>query len=543
MFRSESLLIVFLNFLTLFSAFTFFLIIISYLVLSLRKNSQSTCNNFPNNDSSIGNNDDENDNDAAKSNITLSVKRNQISMASDETSSMLSPVSARTITYTSKNTTIEQFSGDLKLHRFNQTLNTSTPAHTPKKIASNPANTSYNRDFSPMSVNTPNRSAGGASSHNSYSFRSTPSFPNNSALKSFDNSFPGSPDIVRLEKSRDRRNLNSSVCLGDFIALSPATKQKGRKSYNSSFEVSPTQQLSINRSSDQDFPTFTPRGNMVKTLPSQQSDTSTPKVKPVKRVVPTLISSNRNEFSYPAFRSENNILEVNHEEADITRDVLKTQRDAIKQVFADEPSPNLRTALKDKLAIKCTNPAPPIDLTKITHKPILDKFIHIYVVILDLNLVTNVLAEISFLVNLVNSDTEEYYDRNPHLLETLESTDEKQVREMLLKYINNCVYFGLGVLKLQKIVLRLLDTTTLKVLLENERLTTLDADIRDLLKKIYTHKVQLESIIQDHNTSFKNSSSMKVFYQQDDDTRDNFPSPMEFATFKKQRDGFYSIMR
>lgn len=498
-------------------------------------------NNFPNNDFSIGNNDDENDNDAAKSNTILSAKRNRITMTSDETS-------AKAITPTSKMFTVEQFSGDLKLRGFNQNLNTSTPTHTPKKIALNPANTSSNRNVSPMSVNTPNRS-GGANSRNSYSFRSTQSSPNNSTLKSFDSSFLESPDIVRHEKSRDRRNFNSPICLGDFIALSPATKQKGRKSYNSSFEVSP-QQISMNRSSDHDFPTFTPKGKIVKTPTPQQLDTSTPKAKPVKRVVPTLISSNRNEFSCPAFRCENNILEVNHEEADITRDVLKTQRDAIKQVFADEPNPNLRTALQDKLATKCTNPAkpsPPIDLTRITHKPILDTFIQIYVVVLDLNLVTNVLAEISFLVNLVNSDTEEYYDRNPHLfdnpLETLENTDEKQVREMLLKYINNCVYFGLGVLKMQKIVLRLLDTTTLKVLLDNERLTTLDSDIKDLLTKIYTHKVQLESIIQDHNTSFKNSSSMKVFYQQDDDTRDNFPSSMEFAAFKKQRDGFYSIMR
>lgn len=440
----------------------------------------------------------------------------------------------------------------MKLRRFNQSLNTSTPTQTPKKILLNPANasSSSNRNVSPMSINTPNRS-GGASSRNSYSFRSQPS-PNNSTMKSFDSSFLESPDAGRHEKSRDRRNFNSPICLGDFIALSPAgstNKHKGRRSQNSSFDASP-QQISMNRSNEQDFPTFTPKGKIAKTPTSQHSDTSTPKVKPVKRVVPTLISSNRNEFSCPAFRSENNILEVHHDEAEVTRNMLKTQKDAIKQDFADEPSPSLRTALQEKLTTKSINPskpAPPIDLNRITYKHILDKFIQIYAVILDLNLVTNVLAEISYLVNLVNADTEEFYDRNPHLLnkvpEILDVTDEKLVRETLLKYINNCVYFGLGVLKLQKIVLRLLDITTLKVLLDNERLTTLDNDTKDLLTQIYAHKVQLESVNQDHNTSFKNSSSMKVFYQQDDDTRDNFPSSTEFAAFKKQRDGFYNIMR
>lgn len=122
----------------------------------------------------------------------------------------------------------------------------------------------------------------------------------------------------------------------------------------------------------------------------------------------------------------------------------------------------------------------------------------------------------------------------------------------ILKNINNCVYFSLGELKLQCSILRLLDITSIKVLLENERLTTLNATIKYDLMKVFSHKMQVKrSLCSTYNTTHSVSSSIlnvahngniKVLYQQGQDTEINCPSIREFDAFKKQRDTFYSIL-
>lgn len=291
---------------------------------------------------------------------------------------------------------------------------------------------------------------------------------------------------------------------------------------------------------------------------------------------------------------------MTHEEEapDNTRQVLKMQQDELKKVFQDErPAPiSLRALIQERMVAAAAaatksgiqaKATPPIELGQITNQMALDKFVAIYSIILDLNLVTNILTEFAYLVNLINVDADEYYERYSHMLSigsvaevsTKESTAATGVvavtaataavvvatkneidtststttmnevgasnesSSMLLRNINNCVYFGLGVLKLQKHVLRLLDTSSIKVLLDNERLTTLDATIKDDLMTVYAHKMQLESSLHGHDSAFKvHNISMKVFYQQEQDTQINFPSSREFATFKKQRDTFYSIL-
>lgn len=48
-----------------------------------------------------------------------------------------------------------------------------------------------------------------------------------------------------------------------------------------------------------------------------------------------------------------------------------------------------------------------------------------------------------------------------------------------------------------------------------------------------------------HDTSFPSNSTIgnSVFLQQDNDTRNNFSSDLEFANFRKQRDAFYAILK
>lgn len=425
-------------------------------------------------------------------------------------------------------------------------------------------------------IHTPASNRSANSSRNSNSFRLLRS-PNDSTSYSdscspFLDTSTGSNfrGTQPHDKSRERRSFGSPICLGEFLTPS-STKQKQRKATSDTIDSMVKVANAV--ASERDFPCLTPKGRTNRVaLTSSTPQSSTPKSKPTRRVVPTLISSSRSDFASPAFHLENNILAVTHdEEADNTRQVLKMQKDELKKVFQDErPAPiNLRALIQERLAATRTNDstktAPPIELDKVTNQTVLDKFVAIYSIILDLNLVTNILTEFAYLVNLINVDADEYYERYSHLMviggtvadvseastaaasKTAIDTDTNDANEssplMLLRNINNCVYFGLGVLKLQKHVLRLLDTSSIKVLLDNERLTTLDVTIKDDLMTVYAHKMQLESSLHGHDSAFKvHNISMKVFYQQEQDTQINFPSSREFASFKKQRDTFYSIL-
>lgn len=89
----------------------------------------------------------------------------------------------------------------------------------------------------------------------------------------------------------------------------------------------------------------------------------------------------------------------------------------------------------------------------------------------------------------------------------------------------------------------MLDLTTIRVLIDNERIQTCSRHMYDFLKQIHLHKTQLEAASPAIANKSFNSSFNSVFYQQDIDNRDNFPSDKEFGAFKKQRDIFYSILR
>ena len=112
----------------------------------------------------------------------------------------------------------------------------------------------------------------------------------------------------------------------------------------------------------------------------------------------------------------------------------------------------------------------------------------------------------------------------------------------ILKNLNSCIFFATKTLNFQKHVLVLLDVTTIRVLIDNERIQTCNNHLYEFLKQIHQHKTQLDASLMLTNKSI-GSSCNNVFYQQDIDNRDNFPSDKEFLAFKKQRDTFYSILR
>lgn len=424
---------------------------------------------------------------------------------------------------------------DLMESRMTDDCVTSTPRHTPfKNNKSNSAKNSSN-----WSAGT-NRS--GNNSRHSYSMRSQKSLND---TFSFDSSMHVDSPIVSQrfalnDRSKDRRHHISPISLSEFVTAATPIKGKKNRSINTSQE---NQGSNVDRSSDKDFPALTPKGKTGRTTPSE-------KKKPVKRVVPTLISGNQNNFTSPVFRTDNNILGLKDEDTDISRDILRTQKDVIRQGFMEENQPEHKNALqiyKKKCEIKSVEKKliDVIDLTRVTHQTVLDRLIEIYTIILDLNLTINVLNEIAFLVNLINIDCE-MFDGIDNALDI--NSDEKHgahiVNDRLIddvfKSMNNCVYFGLGVLKCQNHFLTLLDSTTLKVLLDNDRIIKFGPDIKQELHSTYNHKAQLE--VASHSVSQKPGHSFQVFYQQEQDTKINFSSAQEFTSFKKQRDSFYTIL-
>lgn len=331
-----------------------------------------------------------------------------------------------------------------------------------------------------------------------------------------------------------------NICLGDFIV----TNSRNSKKLNNS---STSSEKSFNNS---------------------DCDKSSQQNRPKRRVVPTTITSNRNEFISSPFKSDNNLINFGTEEKEISqnnfseRNFLLTQKHSITKDFQDEQSPNsmiIHRTIKDTIissASKKKSSIPSeliVDLTKITNKTTLTRLIRIHSLILDLNLITNILTEISYLLNLLNAENEptDLINQNddqereiidPYLINKFDSSISDL--ENILKNLNNCIFFALGVLNTQRHILALLDTTTLKVLIDNERLGQLDSNFKVFLQSIQSHKMKLETMKITENNSFKLSNKINnVFYQEENDTKENFPSENEFAGFKKQRDMFYMILR
>lgn len=343
------------------------------------------------------------------------------------------------------------------------------------------------------------------------------------------------------------------------------TKESHNKSENSSIL------------SESDFPAIgkrTPKSNQkVVASTSSISVNESPKdyvtpLKPRKRVAPiTVKSTAHNNFGSIAYRTDNNLLDINNDDTKISRDLLKNI-DVIAKEFENESKPDNILHFYGQLKKQNDNvpsTAVKIDLTKVTQVDVLNRMILIYTIILDSNLTTNCLTEISFLINLLNAEFTDNFQQQPQLalceeessIEPLDEPVDELIEphlinrqcynvssSLIFKNIHNCVYFSAGVLSKQKHLIMLLDITTIKVLMDNERLMEHSECMREFLKNVFDTKLQLDSVkCSNHDVSFKQGGGRNVFYQEDDDTKEHFPSMREFSSFKNQRDGFYSVLR
>lgn len=417
-----------------------------------------------------------------------------------------------------------------------------------------------NRSIDDTITSTPNNSHP-FNSKNSLSFDQSSQYNrggNSTGRKSFDSS---------RNNSNSRRNVSSPFCLGDFINTSNASNAssgKKKRNVNNAIEVETTPKFS-----SFDFPTL--QSNQSK-MSNAMSDG-----KPKKRVAPITVSRKAStdtpNFISSSFQCENNLLNVTTLEADESseagavdeREMLREHRDAISKDFNNEHKPirNLHALIKENL------PASPIsssssagapatcgtggiapttphkstlnyDELKVDRRDVLMVMAKLYSFLIDMNLVPNVLSELSYLVNLLNTEHNPYEHYN-HQSQMKSCAD---IALNLLKNFHNCIFFAICVLNHQKQTLGMLDATTIRVLCEFERIQIITPTLYEYLRNIMQKKMQMDTIIAAQHKGRNNASiNNVVFYQQETDNRDNFPSDREFGAFKKQRDLFYTILR
>ncbi|XP_062545648.1 protein disks lost [Armigeres subalbatus] len=459
-----------------------------------------------------------------------------------------------------------------------------------------------NAKHSPYQLNTSTPvihlgSRSGKSSRNSWAMDC--STPNTNSSAQPLSAATGNGSRYESRRSHDRsfgNNTNtsrqtSSPCLGDFITHS-SLKSKSRKSTTASANNSKDTSNKANSIFlDNDFPglqtsmqSSTP-GNeqhqpnrskkrvtpitVSKTLTSRlgassfelENSVGSPEGKSKRRIAPTILSrstSSRHDFNSSSFKSDNNLINLTEDslELDLSqkdeRGLLRNYKDIIKSNFesAEEQNPDstrkLHAALRNtintprKLSESTNLPPIRIDLSRVTKPAAIDRLVAVYSLLIDLNLTPNILSELSYLINLINTEFDPFDS-----IAAVENGEADQ--QNLLKNLNNCVYFALEVLNRQKTLLALLDSTTLKVLIENERIAGLNQPLHLYLREIHGQKLQLDSNGQrllDASAKLSNVSfGSNVLYQQEADTKEHFPSDKEFGAFKKQRDAFCTIYR
>ncbi|XP_014210069.1 codanin-1 [Copidosoma floridanum] len=129
--------------------------------------------------------------------------------------------------------------------------------------------------------------------------------------------------------------------------------------------------------------------------------------------------------------------------------------------------------------------------------------------------------------------------RDNRNLEGSESTDNYV--EKNFNNPHNCVYFSTQVLNLQREFLKCLDRVTLKLLCENSLIGSYQPELCEYLDLVYNIKVteanKMKSVLS------IGTVDLNVCFQIETDNCNEFPTPVAFSSFRKQRDMFYDILK
>ncbi|ALC44813.1 dlt, partial [Drosophila busckii] len=331
-------------------------------------------------------------------------------------------------------------------------------------------------------------------------------------------STPQSGNERTTNRSGGGANGSGSFCLGDFLAT-PNHSQRSKK------RVTP-QQIS------------TPKDN-------NQSQ------KPRRRVLPMTISRNVSSTSFgdtSSFSNENNLWRISQSSDMLDRSqvaafeqearkTLLLHKQHIKNEAASNYSMPQQAEREPESEPEEETPLTTTDMEQIESgkQQQLQRLAGIYSQLIDLNLVPNVLSELSYTLQLLNTRVPvENADQQQQLKDTAFS--------LLIEH-KQCIYFALQLLEQEQHLLLQLDRKSLTVLLQHKRICLLPTALQQQLEASCQRKQQQLNLESDNNTGKPTAAQQNVYYQPEKDSRENFPTQNEFGAFKTQRDLFYKALK
>lgn len=332
-----------------------------------------------------------------------------------------------------------------------------------------------------------------------------------------------------LNKSYSK-SQKSCINFGDYMQNVSSTKKSSNKCR--SINTSNDNTCSIDTSENSYLKDFTSTPEINKSnqnFPAlgdtHSSHKSNPRFNRSKRIKPTSLnfSTTENDCTKSTFNdtSERQINSISNNSFHMERSILRNEKDFIKKQF--ENSKHIKTVFinpqERSLIIKTSEPG---DISLVTHKKELDILANIYNVILNNNLLSNFLSEISYVLSLLN----------------VEKTDIVIDDSDFFSSFHNCIYFCIKILQEQKQFFILLDIDTLRPLSDNKRIQYFNAKLSNFLRCILKQKNLCFTPI-DSGPTDKNN----VCFQSETDNRGNFTSDQTFRAFRKQRDLFYDMLR
>ncbi|KAH8239850.1 hypothetical protein KR032_008657, partial [Drosophila birchii] len=311
-----------------------------------------------------------------------------------------------------------------------------------------------------------------------------------------------------------------SFCLGDFLVNSPNQGQQRSKK-----KTTPQQQSQ----------------NQHQSATSGAASGGTTQSKPRRRVLPMTISKNVSAGSSfgdtSSFSNDNNLWRLSQSSELFDRSQgaaldMEARKTLLlhKQEIKSEAPVNV-SQQEGRAAEDDVFPQDTFSLEDVPDSNHLQLLSTIYSLLMDLNMVPNVLSEISFVLQLTNIRD---LGQSP-----VDTTSQCMPLNRLSEY-KSCVYFALKLLENQHMLLLQLDKKSLGVLLQNERMNLLPPG---LVQKLEASCQQKQDSAPSVALDTSSSSQHNVYYHVEKDSRDNFPSQSEFGAFKTQRDLFYKALK
>ncbi|EDV50228.1 protein disks lost [Drosophila erecta] len=307
-----------------------------------------------------------------------------------------------------------------------------------------------------------------------------------------------------------------SICLGNFLGNTPNQSQQRSKK-----KTTPQQQ----------------QQNPHSTVGSGAG--GTPRIKPRRRVLPTTISKNVSASSSfgdtSSFSNDNNFLRISQ-----SSEIFDRSQEAALEMEARKFLLLKKQEIKSEAPVHVSQPERTPDdevipeeaftLENVVNTNQMQLLSTIYSLLIDLNLVPNVLGELSFVLQLLNVRD---FGQSPV------KSDLPSALEGLTQY-KSCVYFAVKLLENQQKLLLQLDKRSLGILLQNERLSLLPPGV---VQELETYCQQRQDLTTPFTMDTSSSSQQNVYYHVEKDSRDNFPAQKEFGAFKSQRDLFYKALK